>query len=114
MKDEPVIYFAKGVHYRFRRLAKIGADVLGFDWTIDLGRARERVGDKVAVQGNLDPTTLFADKNIIAERAMAILESYGKGSGHIFNEYSFSLIATFENIPNLIEQMEQEIHNEPS
>ena len=55
------------------------------DRPFDLGRARERVGDKVAVQGNLDPTTLFAEKNIIAERAMAIMESYGKGSGHIFN-----------------------------
>lgn len=85
VKDEPVIYFAKGVHYRFRRLAKTGADVLGFDWTIDMGRARERVGDKVAVQGNLDPTTLFAEKDVIAERAFAVLEAFGKGSGHIFN-----------------------------
>lgn len=85
LKDVPVIYYSKGVHYRFRRLAKIGADVLGFDWTIDLGRARERVGDRVAVQGNLDPTILHAEKNIIAERAFAIMESYGKGPGHIFN-----------------------------
>ena len=46
-KDEPVIFFAKGVHYNLDKLANIGADVLGLDWTMDLGEVRKQVGDKV-------------------------------------------------------------------
>ena len=64
-KDEPVIFFAKGVHFKLNKLASIGADVLGLDWTMDLGKVRKEVGDKVALQGNLDPTALYADKNHI-------------------------------------------------
>ncbi|MBU0558791.1 MAG: uroporphyrinogen decarboxylase [Bacteroidetes bacterium] len=84
-KDQPVILFAKGVYYKLNKLAKSGADVLGLDWTMDLARVRQRVGDKVALQGNLDPTVLYSDKKVISEKAFQVLESYGKGSGHIFN-----------------------------
>ncbi len=83
--DEPVIFFAKGVHHSLKKLAKTGADVLGMDWTMDLGKVRKRVGETCALQGNLDPTTLYADPVIIRKRAKQVLESYGKGSGHIFN-----------------------------
>jgi uroporphyrinogen decarboxylase len=84
-KDEPVIFFAKGVHYNLNKLAGIGADVLGLDWTMDLGKVRREVGDKVALQGNLDPTALYANKNHIKESVKDILNSFGKGNGHIFN-----------------------------
>jgi uroporphyrinogen decarboxylase len=84
-KDEPVIFFAKGVHYNLSELADIGADVLGLDWTMDLGKVRKEVGDKVALQGNLDPTALYADKNHIKESVKDILNSFGKGNGHVFN-----------------------------
>ncbi len=84
-KDEPVIVFAKGVYYKLKRQIKCGADVLGLDWTMDIGRVRTRLGDKVALQGNLDPTVLYAGHDTIAKKALAVLESYGKGSGHIFN-----------------------------
>lgn len=84
-KDEPVILFAKGVFYKLKRLAKTGADVLGMDWTMDLARVRQRVGDVVALQGNLDPTILYSDKDIIAEKALQVIESFGTGTGHIFN-----------------------------
>lgn len=84
-KDAPVIFFAKGVHYKLNRLAKCGADVLGFDWTMDLGKVREQIGKKVALQGNLDPTVLLSNKTVIKEKAVEVLKSYGKGSGHIFN-----------------------------
>src|SRR5690606_19836859 len=57
-KDEPVILFAKGVHYKMEELAKTGADVIGLDWTMDIGKVRSIIGDKVALQGNLDPTVL--------------------------------------------------------
>lgn len=84
-QDEPVIVFAKGVHYRLARLAECGADVLGLDWTMDIGEVRRQVGHKVALQGNLDPTTLYAGNEKIALEAGKILSSYGHGPGHIFN-----------------------------
>ena len=83
--DEPVIYFPKGVHSNLEKIADCGADVLGLDWTMDLGNIRKLVGDKVALQGNLDPTVLYADKEKIEKRAFKVMNSYGKGSGHIFN-----------------------------
>lgn len=84
-KDQPVILFAKGVHYKLKKLAGTGADVLGIDWTMNLGKAREKIGDKAAIQGNLDPAVLYGSKKIIKEEAQRILKEFGKGSGHIFN-----------------------------
>ncbi len=84
-KDEPVIFFAKGVHFKLDKLASIGADVLGLDWTMDLGEVRKQVGNKVAVQGNMDPTVLYANKNYIKKETKRVLSSFGKGTGHIFN-----------------------------
>ena len=83
--DEPVIYFPKGVHYRMRTTADCGADVIGVDWTIDLTKTRDKIGSKVAIQGNLDPTVLYSEPNFIRREARKVLESYGKGDGHIFN-----------------------------
>lgn len=84
-KDEPVIVFAKGVHYKLKKLSKCGADVIGLDWTMNLKSVREKIGKCVALQGNLDPTVLYADESKIREEAKKVLASYGKGSGHIFN-----------------------------
>jgi len=84
-KDEPVIVFAKGVHYQLKKLSKCGADVISLDWTMDLKAAREKIGKRVALQGNLDPTVLYADENKIREEVKKVLASYGKGRGHIFN-----------------------------
>lgn len=84
-KEQPVIFFAKGVHYKLNKIAKCGADVLGVDWTMDLGKVRELIGDKVALQGNLDPTVLLASKKVIKQKAVDVLKSFGKGEGHIFN-----------------------------
>ncbi len=83
--NEPIIYFPKGVHYRMRTTADCGADVIGIDWTIDLAKARGKIGNKVAIQGNLDPTVLYAEPNFIKREAKKVLESYGEGPGHIFN-----------------------------
>jgi uroporphyrinogen decarboxylase len=83
--DEPVIVFAKGVHHSLDKIANCGADVIGLDWTMDLGKVRKQIGDKVALQGNLDPTILLSDKVNIEKEAAKVLASYGKGSGHIFN-----------------------------
>jgi len=83
--NEPVIVFAKGVHYNIEGLVQTGADVIGLDWTMDLGEVRKLVGDKVALQGNLDPTKLYGNEDVIKNEAAKILQSFGKGSGHIFN-----------------------------
>lgn len=82
---QPIIFFAKGVHYKLKRIAKSGVDVLGVDWTMDLGKVRELTKDKIALQGNLDPSVLLARKNVIKQKAIEVLKSFGKGEGHIFN-----------------------------
>ena len=83
--DAPVIVFSKGVHYMLDKLAGCGADVLGLDWTMNIGKVRKKVGDKVALQGNLDPTVLYAGREKIEKEAGKILSLFGQGSGHIFN-----------------------------
>lgn len=83
--DEPVIVFAKGVHYNVEALAETGTDVIGLDWTMNLGEVRKKVGNKVALQGNMDPTKLYSNEDSIKKEASKILESFGNGSGHIFN-----------------------------
>jgi uroporphyrinogen decarboxylase len=66
-------------------MAATGAEALGLDWTCDIGQARARVGDKVALQGNMDPTVLYAKPAAIRAEVARILASYGAGSGHVFN-----------------------------
>lgn len=84
-KDEPVVFFAKGVHFKLDKIANIGADVIGLDWTMDLGEVRKQIGHKVALQGNMDPTVLYANKDYIRKEVKNVLTSFGKGNGHIFN-----------------------------
>jgi uroporphyrinogen decarboxylase len=81
----PKIIYAKGASEWLDRLADSGADALGLDWTVDLHAARARIGDRVALQGNLDPTVLFAQPGAIRRETALVLEQYGKGSGHVFN-----------------------------
>lgn len=83
--NEPVIVFSKGVHHSFDKLSNSGADVIGLDWTIDIGEVRNKIGNKVSLQGNLDPTILYANENKIKDETIKVLGSYGEGSGHIFN-----------------------------
>lgn len=81
----PVILFTKGGGAWLESMAAIGADALGLDWTVNIGEARRRVGEQVALQGNLDPAVLYASPTRIRERVSAILEDFGAGSGHVFN-----------------------------
>jgi len=81
----PVILFSKGGCQWLEAQANSGADALGLDWTLDIGLARQRVGDKVALQGNMDPTVLYASPARIREEVGYILQSYGEGTGHVFN-----------------------------
>jgi uroporphyrinogen decarboxylase len=66
-------------------MADTGADALGIDWSTDLAMARKRVGERVALQGNLDPAVLYARPEIIREKVADVLARFGKGSGHVFN-----------------------------
>jgi uroporphyrinogen decarboxylase len=84
----PAIVFTKGGGLWLEDMASIGADALGLDWTVNLGQARARVGDRVALQGNLDPAILFAGPDQIRAEVERSLTAYGKpapGEGHVFN-----------------------------
>lgn len=84
-RQVPVILFTKGGGQWLEAMADSGATALGLDWTTDIAQARARVGDRVALQGNLDPSILLANPQRIREEVAAVLAGFGKGSGHIFN-----------------------------
>ena len=81
----PVILFTKGGGQWLEQMAETGCNALGLDWTTDIGDARRRVGHRVALQGNLDPCTLYASPDAIRRAVGDVLASYGEGSGHVFN-----------------------------
>jgi uroporphyrinogen decarboxylase len=81
----PVIVFTKGGGQWLNAIADCGAQAVGIDWTTDIRGARQLVGDRVAVQGNMDPSMLFAAPARIRREVEAILAAYGHGSGHVFN-----------------------------
>ena len=81
----PVVLFTKNGGQWLESIADSGCDAVGLDWTTDIGNARARVGDKVALQGNMDPAMLYAPKARIREEVADILKRYGSGPGHIFN-----------------------------
>ncbi len=84
----PVIVFAKGANTVLSEIAQTGCDAVSLDWTIDIGRARWQLADRVALQGNLDPTILYASHDVICKEAAKILQRFGDHSdtsGHVFN-----------------------------
>lgn len=82
----PVTLFTKGGSQWLEAMTATSVDAIGLDWTIDLATARQRVGDKVALQGNMDPCVLYASKERIEQEVASTLASFGKGnSGHVFN-----------------------------
>lgn len=81
----PCILFTKGGGQWLEAMADTGADALGLDWTINIDDARARVGHRVALQGNMDPAILYASPERIRQEVGTILETWGKGPGHIFN-----------------------------
>ncbi|MEH6515798.1 MAG: uroporphyrinogen decarboxylase [Halioglobus sp.] len=81
----PVIVFTKGGGQWLPTIADCGAQAVGIDWTTDIATARAQVGDKVALQGNMDPMMLFASPARIRQEVANILAGFGSGSGHIFN-----------------------------
>ncbi|MBI5136515.1 MAG: uroporphyrinogen decarboxylase [Nitrospirae bacterium] len=81
----PVIVFVKGGGQWLEAIAGTGCDVMGLDWTVDLAEAHALVGDRVALQGNLDPCALYAPVDVIARRTRAMKAAFGSGPGHIVN-----------------------------
>lgn len=81
----PVTLFTKNGGMWLESIAATGCDAVGLDWTIDIKEARARIGDKVALQGNMDPSMLYAPAQRIEEEVGTILKGYGEGSGHVFN-----------------------------
>lgn len=83
----PVIVFTKGADQWLESIAHCGAQAVGLDWTSNLARARNRVADCVALQGNLDPMVLFGSEEKIREEARRVIDDYGVvgHGGHVFN-----------------------------
>ena len=81
----PIIVFTKGGGQWIERIADCGADAVGLDWTTDLAKARSQVGDRVALQGNMDPAMLHASPERIRQEVASVLASFGNGTGHVFN-----------------------------
>jgi uroporphyrinogen decarboxylase len=84
-KGRPVIVFCKDCGRLIDRIADTRCQVVGLDWTVDIAYARQFIGDRAALQGNLDPAILYASPGRIREEVKRILGKFGKGSGHIFN-----------------------------
>ncbi|MGE5386161.1 MAG: uroporphyrinogen decarboxylase [Betaproteobacteria bacterium] len=105
----PVIVFTKGGGLWLESIADIGCDAVGLDWSTDIGAARRRIGDKVALQGNLDPNVLFASPEIVAIEAKRVLDGFGAGdTGHVFNlGHGISQFTPPENVHALIETVHQ-------
>jgi len=81
----PIIYFARSIGAHLEAAADLGADVIGVDWTVSLTDARRRIGDKVALMGNLDPTVLFTEKENVIARTQEVLEQAKGLDGYVFN-----------------------------
>jgi uroporphyrinogen decarboxylase len=84
-KTIPCTIFTKGGGLWLEAMAEIGCNALGLDWTINIGDARKRVGDKVALQGNLDTAILYSDPATIRKEVKKVLSDFGKHPGHVFN-----------------------------
>jgi len=109
----PRILFTKGGALWLDEIADAGADVVGLDWTANLGRARAQVGDRVALQGNLDPNVLFAPPEAIRAQVRAVLDSFGRPQradggwdGHIFNlGHGISQFTPPEHVTALVDEV---------
>jgi uroporphyrinogen decarboxylase len=112
----PVIVFTKGGGPWLEEIAAIGADALGVDWTVHLGRARARIGDRCALQGNLDPMALFAGERLLRAEVSRVLDSFGPprnedGSwgGHVFNlGHGISQFTPPESVAILVDQVHRQ------
>jgi uroporphyrinogen decarboxylase len=100
----PAIVFTKGCGNWLEDIAAIGCDGIGLDWSVDIGQARARIGNRVALQGNLDPAVLFSPAEVVQRETEKILASFGHGSGHVFNlGHGISQFTPPENVKILVD-----------
>ena len=100
----PSIVFTKGGGGWLESIADTGCNAVGLDWTVHIGAARARVGSRVALQGNMDPAVLLSSPEAVQREAVAILEQFGPGSGHVFNlGHGISQFTPPEHVTALIE-----------
>ncbi len=81
----PAIVFCKDCGHSLEAIARTGCDVVGLDWTVDIGVARKTIGNSAALQGNMNPHVLYSSPDIIRKEVEKILIKFGDGTGHIFN-----------------------------
>jgi uroporphyrinogen decarboxylase len=84
-KTIPVTLFTKGGSAWLEQIAATGCDGVGLDWTVEIGEAERRIGSKVALQGNLDPSVLYASPEVITAEAYKVLNQFKGQTGHVFN-----------------------------
>jgi uroporphyrinogen decarboxylase len=107
----PNIVFTKGGGMWLEDIAAIGCDCVGIDWTVDIGAARARIGSRVALQGNLDPATLFTNPQTIRSQALQVLADFGHGSGHVFNlGHGVSQFTPPESVAALVDAVHELSH----
>jgi uroporphyrinogen decarboxylase len=104
----PLIFFTKNGGQWLEKIIDSGCDAIGLDWTVDIKHARALAGNRVALQGNLDPAILFADPEVIQNSVADILRNYGEGSGHVFNlGHGIDPATPIENVSAMIEAVHQ-------
>ncbi|MDQ8039332.1 MAG: uroporphyrinogen decarboxylase [Rickettsiella sp.] len=107
-QEIPIILFTKGGGGWLQKIATSGCNAIGLDWTITIGEARKCLGDKVALQGNMDPAVLFGSKERIRKEVATILDSYGSGTGHVFNlGHGISQFTSLENVKIFVDAVHE-------
>lgn len=107
----PVIVFTKGGGQWLEEIALCGCDAVGLDWMTDIADARSRVGDRVALQGNLDPAVLFGSEDAIVREANRVLDAFGPHPGHVFNlGHGISRHSEPEKVGILVEAVHRHRH----
>lgn len=106
----PVIVFTKGGGQWLETIAECGCDAMGLDWTVNLSQARQRIQDKVAFQGNLDPMTMFGGEEAIRREVRRVIDDYGVvgNGGHVFN-FGHG-ISRFTD-PDMVKVLVDEVHS---
>ncbi|RKZ63053.1 MAG: uroporphyrinogen decarboxylase, partial [Gammaproteobacteria bacterium] len=104
----PVVLFTKGGGMWLPEIANTGCDAVGLDWSVDISVARQLIGDKVALQGNMDPAIMATNPEVIKQEAGRILAGFGNGNGHVFNlGHGITPNITPDNVKALVDSVHE-------
>jgi uroporphyrinogen decarboxylase len=104
----PVVLFTKGGGMWLQDIANTGCDAVGLDWSVDIHLARQQIGDRVALQGNLDPAIMATTPDIIKQEVARILADFGHGNGHVFNlGHGITPNITPDNVAALVDSVHE-------